>query len=51
MSMSQNWRDDLKKGDLVDALDTKDTWSTGTVIWIDQRTDDKKMAMAKIGWR
>ncbi len=37
LSTCQNWRESLKRGDLVDVLDKYDKWSTATVVWIDNR--------------
>ena len=52
LSTAQNWRDEIKKGDLVDVLDKYGAWNTATVMWVDERrVDDIKQPMCKIGFR
>lgn len=52
LSNVQSWRDQLKKGDLVDALDKYDQWNTATVIWIDSRDEaTTTMYMVRVGFR
>ena len=35
MSISQNWRDDVKVGDSVDAMNKDKVWHTATISYID----------------
>ena len=54
LSVSQNWRDSIQVGDLVDVFDKYKTWNTATVIWLDSRlnkADTVPMPMVKVGFR
>lgn len=56
MSSKEDWRKEIKVGDMVDVLDKSKTWYTSTVMYVDTRgeDDDKekpKMPMIKIGFR
>ena len=37
LSSEQDWREKIKKMDMVDAQDKNGKWHTGTVLWVDTR--------------
>ena len=50
----ESWRDNLKEGDRVDALDGRGKWQTATVVCREHRSEaelEGGMPMVKIGWR
>ena len=52
MSCEQDWRDELKTGDKIDAYDKFNAWNTATVIWKDVRPKDEcQIQMVKVGFR
>ena len=47
----EGWRDNLEKGDRVDAMDRLYKWYSATIVEKEHRTEKDIMPMVKVGFR